>query len=195
MPSFTGLIPLALVFAVTVPAGVAFAQQPLINEVRFGIYDHDTDLIGSKKEGGVDLILEGLSRRITWLDFIGGPKFLLGTAVNTAGRTNQLYFGFIRSWELFQDVIKPGDAIFLEGTLGGSWHDGKLDVIGTPEEEVWKSHGSRLTFRENVGIGYRFNAKWSVTLNLNHISNAGLADPNEGMNNIGLTVNIALGDR
>jgi lipid A 3-O-deacylase len=195
MLTFRRLIPLALVFAVTAPAGAAFAQQHLIDEVRFGIYDHDTDLIGSKKEGGADLILEVLSRRITWLDLIGGPKLLLGAAVNTTGRTDQVYFGLIRRWELFQDVIKSGDEIFLEGTLGGSWHDGRLDVIGTPEEETWKSHGSRLVFRENVGIGYRFSAKWSVTVNLNHISNAGLAERNEGMNGIGMTVNMAMGDR
>jgi hypothetical protein len=193
MPVFTRLIPLALVFVAIAPGGAAFAQQGLVDEVRFGVYDHDTDLIGSKKEGGVDLILEVLSRRITWLDFIGGPRFIVGTAINTAGRTNQLYFGLMRRWELFGDVLKTGDAIFLEGTLGGSFHDGKLDVVGTPEEEHWKSRGTRLLFRENIGLGYRFDEKWSVTLNLNHISNAGLAGRNEGMNDIGLTVNMKLG--
>ena len=34
-----------------------------------------------------------------------------------------------------------------------------------------------------------------MTLNFNHISNAGLAEPNEGMNDIGLTVNMKLGPR
>jgi lipid A 3-O-deacylase len=193
MPAFARLIPLALAFAITAP-DAAFAQQNRVDEVRFGLYDHDSDLFSSKKESGADFILEVVSRRITWLEFIGGPRFLVGTAVNTAGQTNQIYLGLIRTWGLFQDVIKPGDAIFLEGTLGGSWHDGKLDVIGTPEMQDWKSHGSRLLFRENIGIGYRFNAKWSVTFNLNHISNAGLADPNEGMNDIGLTLNMKLGD-
>jgi lipid A 3-O-deacylase len=177
------------------PVDAALAQQNLVDEIRFGVYDHDTDLIGSKKESGADLIVEVLSRRIASLDFIGGPRFLIGGAINTAGRTNQIYIGLARSWELFEGVFNPGDAVYLEGTLGGSWNDGKLDVLGTPEEENWKSHGSRFLFRENIAIGYRFNAKWSVALNLNHISNAGLADPNEGMNDIGLTVNMKLGDR
>jgi lipid A 3-O-deacylase len=189
------LIPLALVFAAIGPPGAAFAQETLVDEIHFGLYDHDTDLIGSKKESGADFILEVLSRRIASLDFIGGPRFLLGAAVNSAGQTNQIYIGLVRTWQLFRGVFKPDDAIFLEGTLGGSWNDGKIDVIGTPEEKNWKSRGSRLLFRENIAIGYRFNTKWAVALNLNHISNAGLADPNEGMNGIGLTVNMKLGAR
>ena len=36
-------IPLALVFAAMGPAGVAFAQQNLVDEIHFGLYDHDTD--------------------------------------------------------------------------------------------------------------------------------------------------------
>lgn len=187
------LLSLAAALTLALPSS-ALAQPALLDELRLGVYDHDTDIFSSKKEAGADLILEVLTRRITWLDFIGGPRFLVGAAVNTSGQTNQLYVGLIRTWELFQDVATPGDAIFLEGTLGGTWHDGKLDVIGTPEEADWKSHGSRLLFRSNIGIGYRFNAKWSVTLNFNHISNAGLADPNEGMNDIGLTLNMKLGE-
>ena len=189
------LIPLALVFAATGPAGAALAQQNLVDEIHFGLHDHDTDLIGSKKESGADFVVEVLSPQMVILGLAVGPRFLLGAAVNSAGQTNQIYVGAARSWDLFRDVLNEDDAVFLEGTLGVTWHNGKIDVIGTPEEQNWKSHGSRVLFRENIAVGYRFNAKWAVALNLNHISNAGLADPNEGMNDIGLTVNMKLGPR
>jgi len=186
--AFAAFLPAALL------ANGAFAQD-IVDEVRVGVYDHDTDLIGHKKERGTDFVLELVSKRIEALRFIGAPRFLVGGAVNSASQTNQVYFGLIQTWDLFREVMTPDDAIFLEGTLGGTLHDGKIDVLGTPDAQRWKSHGSRLLFRENIGIGYRFNAKWSVVLNLNHISNAGLADPNEGMNDIGLTVNMKLGGR
>src|SRR5262245_8564995 len=186
---FAALLPTAFC------AEAASAQDTGVDEIRFGVYDHDTDLFGHKKESGVDLVLEALSTRIAALRFIGSPRFLIGVNINTAGQTNQVYIGLIRSWDLFHAVLKTDDAIFLEGTLGGGLNDGKLDVLGKPEGQRWKSHGSHLLFREAVGVGYRFNPKWSMALNLSHISNAGLAEPNEGLNNVGLTLNMKLGSR
>jgi lipid A 3-O-deacylase len=194
MRRFVPIHALAVLISVAT-AAEARAQQFLIDEVRLGLYDHDTDLIGHKKESGVDFISEILSRPITILNFIGAPRFLVGGALNSAGQTNQIYVGLIRSWDLFYGALTPGDSIFIEGTLGGGWNDGKIDVIGTSEEPRWKSHGSHILFREALDVGYRFNPFWSVGLNFNHISNAGLARRNEGMNDVGLSVNMKLGPR
>jgi lipid A 3-O-deacylase len=182
-----------LFFSAALAASNASAQEAFVDEIRLGVFDHDTDLIGHKKESGADVVLELLSRPLTGLNFIGAPRLLIGGAVNSAGQTNQIYAGLIKSWYLVRDVLKSGDGIFIEGVLGGGLNDGKTDVIGTPKERDWKSHGSHFMFRTGFDIGYRIDSVWAVAINFNHISNAGLADPNEGMNGIGLTVNMKLG--
>ena len=70
---------------------------------------------------------------------ISAPNCGAAERAPSAGQTNQIYIGLVRTWELFRAVFKPDDAIFLEGALGGTWNDGKIDVIGTAEEGDWKS--------------------------------------------------------
>ena len=113
-------------------------------------------------------------------------------ALNSAGRTSQFYTGLNAQWDYARNVFTNADALYLEGTIGGDWNNGKTDVRGTPLEASWKSHGSHLLFRSGFALGYRFNATWSVAVAFNHISNAGLATPNEGMNDLGLLVGMKL---
>jgi lipid A 3-O-deacylase len=119
---------------------------------------------------------------------IGQPRLALGAMLNTEGQTNQVYVGLNSQWPFVHDVFQSGDAIFLEGSVGGAWHDGKLDVKGTPEDADWKSRGSEFVFRTGFGFGYRFDEDWSVAVTMYHISNADLAPPNEGSNDIGVQV-------
>ena len=192
MRAHTKLIALAAVLLLLVSLGHAHAQENLVDEIRVGLYEHDANIIGHKKETGADFVLELLSRPLISLQFIGTPRLVVGGVINSAGQTNQAYMGLIRTWDLTHEVINSGDAIFLEGMVGGDWNDGKIDVTGSPQEQHWKSHGSHLLFRTGLNLGYRINPTWSVALSFNHISNAGLAKRNEGMNDLGLTVNMKL---
>jgi len=166
--------------------------QSFFDEVRFGAYQHDSGLIGTHKEAGADFAFEALSRPVTALWLIGTPRFVIGGAVNTAGKTNQIYLGIDKQLDFAHALFSDHDALFIEGTIGGVWHSGKQDVRGTPLEASWKSHGSAFLFRPGLAAGYRFNEKWSIAISLNHISNASLSTPNEGSNDLGLLIGMKL---
>lgn len=178
-----------VVVCLAISPKIAEADSGIFNETRLGVYQHDTGLIGNQKESGVDFSFEVLSRPLFSLS-IGSPRVVVGSVVNTAGQTNQVYAGFADYWNFAQSVFTPGDAFFIEGTVGVDWHDGKIDVVGTPLESDWKSHGSRFLIRSGGDLGYRINPTWSVALSFNHISNADLATRNEGMNDLGLRVGM-----
>jgi lipid A 3-O-deacylase len=172
-------------------AGAAKADGPF-DVVRLGVLEHDTDVVGSNKEDGTDIGLEILSAPVSQLRIIGAPRVVVGGLVNTEGQTNQIYAGLLAQWSFSKDVFRTGDAFFLEGMVGGAWHDGETDVTGTPEEQNWKSHGSELVFRTGFGVGYHINERWSLALDFAHISNADTAQPNEGANDVGLRLGYKL---
>lgn len=167
-------------------AGQAHAEGGFIDEVRVGVLEHDTDIVGNQKEDGIDIGFEILTHRIDALEPVGNPQFVFGGLVNSEGYTNQVYAGLQSRWEFSQGVFNANDAFFLEGMAAIAWQDGKDDVTGTPEEAEWKSHGMAWGFRTGFGVGYRFNEDWTLALSFAHFSNADLADPNEGANDIGL---------
>jgi hypothetical protein len=169
-------------------AGSAQAQQSHIDEVRFLAQDHDTGLVGSSKEDGADLGVEIFSHPVEQLSFLGSPRFVLGGLLNTAGQTDQLYVGIDGQKTLLRDVFQHGDSFFIEGVVGATLHNGKIDVRNTPENDHWKSHGSHLLYRTGFGAGYHFDAHWSLAVTFAHISNANEAHPNQGSNNIGLAL-------
>lgn len=51
-----------------------------------------------------------------------------------------------------------------------------------------KELGSRVLFRQALEIGYDLDDQWSASVYFSHISNASLADENEGLNNLGLRI-------
>lgn len=172
-----------------IPAG-AIASP--FDEIRLGVYQHDTGLVGTQKEHGIDTQLEILTRPLIPLRLIGAPRIAIGGVVNSAGYTDQIFAGLDAQWNFVHNVFGAGDSLYVEGFLGGCWHDGKTDVIGTPEEQDWKSHGGHFLFRTGVDFGYRFSPRWALGVSFYHISNASLAKPNEGMNDIGLRLGMRL---
>jgi lipid A 3-O-deacylase len=185
------LAPLALLLPMSAEAGAGSGSH-FLEEVRLGVYQHDSGIVGDQKETGADFSVALLTAPLKILRIVGAPRFVLGAAVNSARQTDQAYIGLIRGWQLFGNVLRPDDSIFLEGVLGGEWNDGKIDVRGTPLEQSWKSHGSHFLFRTGLDLGYRINLNWAVALSFHHMSNAGLASPNEGMNDLGLSINRKL---
>ena len=49
---------------------------------------------------------------------------------------------------------------------------------------------SEVNFLSGGGVGYQFNNNWHVTAKLEHISNAGLGDRNQGINLFGLAFGV-----
>lgn len=182
---------LAVAGSLCCAAPAAAAMGPF-DEVRLGVYQHDTGLVGTQKEHGIDTQLEILTRPLIPLSLIGSPRIAIGGVVNSAGYTDQIFAGFDGQWSFVRNVFGQGDAFYVEGFLGGCWHDGKTNVIGTPEEKDWKSHGGHFLFRTGFDVGYRFSQRWALGVSFYHISNANIVKPNEGMNDIGLRLGMKL---
>lgn len=174
------LIMLCTVFATTVTCGeptMAGNESGWLNEIRAGVLAHDVGGLwsGTRREGGVDFNAEIIFSRPSF-SFLKGtiaPNF--GLSVNSRGDTSKLYGGFL--WEL---ETKSG--LFLDLGLGAAVHNGDLET----SDEDKKQLGSRILFRIAIEIGYSLSEHHRISILFDHVSNANLANPNEGMDTLGL---------
>jgi lipid A 3-O-deacylase len=148
-----------------------------ISELRVGVFDHDIGILSRARESGIDGNLEVLftSPDNSLFGFFFSPRPHIGITVNSDGNTSEAYAGL--TWE-----IGAGSPLFFNFSIGGAIHSGKLDT----DDPDRKALGARALFRESVELGYRFAERQSLSLYLSHISNAWLADPNEGLENVGI---------
>ncbi|HEX9491519.1 MAG TPA: acyloxyacyl hydrolase [Stellaceae bacterium] len=169
------LIAAALLAIAAVAASSAQAQSRWLDEAKLGLDAHDIALGGTHKEPGVDVNGELLFTSPPLLDAIGGPRPHVGVAVNTSGATSYAYFGLTWTASIF-------DRAFISGALGGAVHNGKIDT-DVPNR---KGLGSRVLFHEYVELGLRATPVLSLSVFLDHMSNANLARRNAGMTDVGL---------
>lgn len=148
-----------------------------IREVRAGLAAHDVDGLWSQasKEEGLDLIAEIVfSYSLFRLHSVSAHPNL-GVSLNSRGDTSKAYGGFLLQWE-------PASRFFFSTGVGLALHNGKLDTDAADQ----KSLGSRLLFRVPIEIGYTVSRHHRIILAFDHISNAGLASPNQGLDTLGL---------
>ena len=141
-----------------------------ISEFRGGILAHDTVPTLTHKEPGADINLEVLFHSPDFLGVIGSPRPHLGFTVNTGGDTSQLYAGLTWEWDFWRNM-------FASLALGGAIHDGDIDVRSNDKKEL----GCRMLFRAAVELGYRFRQRHGISLYIDHMSNGGICDQNEGL--------------
>jgi lipid A 3-O-deacylase len=158
------------------PAGA----QGLLDEVRAGVLAHDVGVFGGSLEESPDLNLELRFASPGFLSLVWSPRPHLGVSGNLAGDTSQVYFGLTWSFMLWR--TGGADGLFLDASLGGAVHNGELDPVKADR----KALGSRVLFRESLELGYRFAEVHSISVMLDHMSNANLADHNEGLDNLGI---------
>lgn len=144
-------------------------------EVRLGVLAHDVGVFGGEHEEGHDIMAEFLFDSPGFLAPLWAPRPHVGVAVNSVGDTSQAYAGLTWTWD-------ATDWLFLDFSFGGSIHNGELD----PDRQDKVSLGSRALFRESIGVGVRLNESHSVSLVLAHVSNANLAEHNEGLDTFGI---------
>ena len=173
MRPLTAAASLLVVAVATAPA--AHAQRDWLDEAKLGVDAHDITLGGKHQEPGADINGELLFTSRALLSAIGRPRPHFGIAVNTAGATSYAYFGL--TW-----TATVLDRAFISGALGGAVHDGEINA----EKPDRKQLGSRILFHEYVEAGYRVTPVLSLSVFLDHMSNADLARHNAGMTNIGL---------
>ena len=148
-----------------------------ISELRLGFLHHDAAIFGHNKEDGVDVMIEVRFARFTggFWDTIGQPRAHLGVNINSEGYTSSAYTGLTWDWQIWGPV-------FFSLDLGGAVHDGETSTSRLDRKEL----GSRVLFRQAIEIGYRFQEHHALSLRFDHISNASLADNNEGLDTLGV---------
>ena len=146
-------------------------------EIRVGVLAHDVDGLWSdlRKEGGVDFNAEIIFKHPSFPLLLGTVRPNSGLSINNRGDTSKVYGGLL--WEI---EMKSG--MFLNLGVGAAVHDGKLET----SEEDKKELGSRVLLRIPIEFGYELNRRHRVSIGFDHISNASLAHPNEGLDTFGL---------
>jgi lipid A 3-O-deacylase len=175
--------------AALAPVG-ATAQNLTYSEFKFGVLAHDAHFLGGK-EHGVDInpevifaspVPDAWAAELPWyVRFAVQPRPTVGGEINTAGDTNQAYFGATWTWQLVSDILRPGDGLTFGIFFGPGFNDGEI-VSSTPDR---KSLGSNVLFREAFELGYRVTPTIEVSAFFDHVSNAGLARYNQSINDIG----------
>ena len=169
-------------FALTATA--APASEPEIDadtgwlyEVSVGVLGHDVDGLwsGSRAEDGVDLNVELVTRRANVAFLSGTLRPYVGLTVNTRGDTSKLYSGF--AWHYRTD----SGWLFKLG-LGLAVHDGERETLRSDEKQL----GSQVLFHIPIEIGHDLGARHRISLYFDHVSNASLADENEGLDTLGI---------
>lgn len=183
-----------VVTALLAPAA-AGAQNITYSEVKLGVLGHDVRFLGGK-ERGIDInpevifhspIADAWADAVpTYLRWLVQPRPTVGGEINTAGFTSQGYFGLTWTWQLASNVLQPGDGITFGLFEGPSFNNG--DRVATAPDR--KSLGSPVLFREAAELGYRINPVWTVSLLIDHESNAGFARYNQSINDVGLRLGI-----
>ena len=146
-------------------------------EIRVGVLEHDVDGLwsGLRKESGVDFNAEIIFRYPSFPLHLGTIRPNFGLSINNRGDTSKVYGGLL--WEF---EMKSG--MFLNLGIGAAVHDGELEI----SEEEKKGLGSRVLFRIPIEFGYTLNRRHRVSIAFDHVSNASLAHPNEGLDTFGL---------
>ena len=173
----------------------ARAQNVTDAEVKFGVLAHDAHFLKGK-EGGVDLNPEVIfwspvpgwwvDQAPSYVRWMLQPRPTLGGLFNTAGYTNQYYFGATWTWQLASSVLRPDDGITFGIFFGPGFNDG--EIVATQPDR--KSLGSHVLFREALELGYRITPVYQISGFIDHVSNGGLAKQNQSINDVGVRFGV-----
>jgi lipid A 3-O-deacylase len=188
--------------AVLGAALICLAGPAQAGELLAGLYAHDAAFLGDAfgvgsagREGGADLQLGLRSDRIDALGLIGRPQAHAFVSVNSEGTSNFVAAGL--SWP-----IDLSHNFYLRPGLGLAVTDGEhglppVNAPGLAPAEIQRrlhlyntriDFGSSLLFEPEIGLGYRFNDRWSAELSWAHISNGEVFHhgKNQGMDDAGV---------
>jgi hypothetical protein len=158
----------------------ASAQQTsekIFYAIRIGVLAHDVDHLWSRSraEGGVDMNAELVFNQ-PGFSLLGGRVLPnIGASLNSRKDTSKIYGGLL--WEFL-----IGSAFFANSGMGICVHDGDLDSTNENRKQL----GSRLLFRIPFEIGVALGEHHRLSLMFDHVSNAYLASPNEGLDTLGI---------
>ena len=169
---------LLTVVCLVVPQSAHCAEgRGWLHEIRVGVLDHDTDNLwsGSSREDGIDYNAELIFTPS--LNFWHGTlRPNLGLSVNDRGNTSKVYAGGL--WQFLWE-----NGIILDLGAGLALHDGETD---NPRERDRKQLGSTLLLHFSLEVGYCLTEHSRLLLMFDHISNGYTAEPNQGLDTLGI---------
>jgi lipid A 3-O-deacylase len=169
---------------------VGSAQNITDGALKLGVLKHDPRFMGGLEPGwdiNPEIIFaspvpDSWAAELPWyVRFAVQPRPTIGGMINTAGATNQAYFGATWSWLLAGNVINPGDGFTFSIFFGPGFNDGKL----RPSRSDRKALGSHILFRPAIELGYRITPQYEISVYADHVSNAGFARFNQSLNTLG----------
>jgi len=149
-----------------------------LDEIRFGVLAVDLEPGGGTDDSAginAEILLQRFGEPSTYpiLDVLFRPRVHVGVTVGfQANSVNQGYAGLTWDYAL--------DPVFIETSFGGAIHDGATDAANTD------SYGCTLEFRESASLGVNVTDHLRLIATVDHISNAGLCDENQGLTNAGV---------
>ncbi len=205
------LVAVATVIAVQIGANAARAgswfESIDVVEIKGGVLVHDVAR-DHNESNSIDVNAEIVIRGNDLFEFDNGilnfvfnPRVNFGGSINARGETHRAYAGF--DWQyLFESGFFAGASFGAVGHTGnlhqktracapgeGCSLPGNRAFVATGDPSL----GSRVLIREAVELGYRFESGVSVSVFGAHMSNAGLASDNDGMDFVGARIGYALG--
>jgi hypothetical protein len=168
----------ALIFASDVSLAADKKPPPeskgALSEIKIGVLDHDVGFLSHRRESGIDANLEFLFNTPDWLKFLWDPRPTIGADISTDGGTHRAYAGL--TWDF---NFRP---FYFDFGFGGAYHTGD----NAPSDPERSGLGCTGLFRESAALGYRFLQRQSIELFVDHASNWGMCNPNDGMDSLGL---------
>jgi lipid A 3-O-deacylase len=147
----------------------------LIAEVRGGLLVHNATDLHERNPRGEDGIDGNLEVLFAGRPFLGGMVRPAIGATASFNDATSLAYADLR----YERELRGG--LFFGLGIGTAIHDGPLD--DRPDR---KALGSPVVFHVPLELGWRWDRHQSISLYFEHVSNAGLAAENEGMDNLGL---------
>lgn len=182
MKSRFGLSAMAVFLSLAATSSMADAG---IDEVRGGVLAQSCCGQGSDKEEGIGLSADVLFASPEFLSVLGAPRPVLGASIAAdSDATSHIYTGV--EWN-----FRPLSRFFVNGGFGGAIHNGETKF--DPVADAARVHntlflGCRALFRLSADAGYQVNDQFSAMVSWSHLSNAGLCDVNEGLDQLGIRV-------
>jgi lipid A 3-O-deacylase len=166
------------------PTAPAAAQPPWLDEIKVGVLANDIALFERHVEAGTDVNFEMLFTPPEIFKPIGSPRPDVGVTINSAGDTQSGYFGLTWGIALIQRLFGPSDSVWANGSVGGAVHNGFVDDAPPGRKNL----GSPVLFHLSLELGYQASPTTSLSLFIEHMSNANLAPQNDGMTDAGARI-------
>lgn len=145
--------------------------------IRLGLLAHDVGGLWShsRAEGGADINVEIVFGKPSLKLMAGSILPNMGVSINSQGGTSKAYGGLL--WEFLFD-----NGLFANSGIGLAVHNGQLESDDANKKQL----GSHILFRIPIELGFTIYERHRLSIMFDHISNAYLASPNEGLDTLGV---------